>query len=310
MEKGFHHQGVLGTFASAAVAGKLLGLDAEKMVDALSIAGSHSSGTMEYDQSGGEVKRLHSAIAVRGGMVAALLAQRGLTGPATILEGLRGIPRVFVGVEDVEPMLTDLNNRGWFAIQGRTVKPFPTLGTIHTSIQAMTRLMHQQRILPGQVKAIHVGVNSLTLTHGGTIHEPKDTIGAQCSLAFSLGLRLVRGRNDLRDYLDPGSRKDPEILALAKKVQLHADPKMVGDVWGGARVRVILEDQKEMEAEVLYRKGSPEDPFTWEELEAKFRSLASAVLDEQGMRRVIETVNHLEEVKDFSKIVHQLVKAR
>ena len=309
LDRGFHHQSVVGPFGAAAVAGKLLGLNAEKMDHALSIAGSHSSGTMEYDQRGGEVKRLHSSIPVRGGMMAVLLARRGLTGPDTILEGLRGIPRVFVGVEDVEPMVNDLGNHGWYAIQGRIVKPFPTVGTIHTSIQAVTRLMQEQQLRPEQVKEIHIWVNSLTLTHGGSIYEPKDTIGAQFSMAFSLGLRLVKGRNDLRDYLDPSLWKDPEILALGKKVQIHSDPKMVGDAWQGARVQVILADGRVMEAEELYRKGSPQHPFTREELDIKFRSLASAVLDEQGMRRVMEMVTHLEEVEDISQVVHLLVKS-
>lgn len=63
VELGFHHQGVVGPFGVAAVVSKLLGMPPDQVAHALSIAGSHSSGTMEYDQAGGEVKRYHNAMA-------------------------------------------------------------------------------------------------------------------------------------------------------------------------------------------------------------------------------------------------------
>ena len=63
----------------------------------LAIAGSHAGGTMEYDQSGGEVKRMHNGMACCGGLRSAMLAQMGLTGPPTIFEGERGILKVIPG---------------------------------------------------------------------------------------------------------------------------------------------------------------------------------------------------------------------
>jgi 2-methylcitrate dehydratase PrpD len=309
LDKGFHHQTVIGPFGAATVAGKLLGLDADKMVHALSIAGSHSSGTMEYDQTGGEVKRVHSSIAVRGGMMAVLLARRGLTGPPTILEGLRGIPRVFAGIENIDGIVKDLGRRDWFAVQGRIVKFFPTVGTIHTAIQTIDRLMREKSLRPEQVEEIHIGVGPLTVSHGGAIYEPTDTISAQFSMAFSLALRLLKGRNDLTDYMNAELWTDPEIVALIKKVHIHADPKMVGDIWCGAWARVVLRDGTTLETEQLYRKGSPQEPATWEELTGKFRRLASAALDEQGVQRIAETVDRLDQLDDVSALAQLLVKS-
>lgn len=308
LDKGFHHQTVIGPFGAATVAGKLLRLDADRMVHALSIAGSHSSGTMEYDQTGGEVKRVHSSIAVRGGMMAVLLAQRGLTGPQTILEGLRGIPRVFAGIEDISGITANLARRDWFAIQGRIVKFFPTVGTIHTAIQAVGRLIDQQSLRPEQVKEIHIGVGPLTVHHGAAIYQPTDTISAQFSLAFSLALRLVKGTNELGDYLKPELWTDPAIVSVINKVHVHADPRMVGDIWCGAWARVLLNDGSTLETEQLYRKGSPQEPASWDELTAKFRSLASAALDERGMQRLIDAVSNLDQLEDVSQLLPMLVK--
>lgn len=308
LDKGFHHQSVVGPFGAATVAGKLLGLTEDEMVHALSIAGSHCSGTMEYDQRGGEVKRIHSSIPVRAGIIAALLAQQGLTGPDSILEGLRGIPRVFGDILDPDPISEELGPEGWHAVQGRIVKPFPTLGTLHTSIQAITRLQ-EQGLRPEDVDHIDVWANSLTLSHGGAIYEPKDTIGAQFSMGFSLALRLIKGRNYLQDYMDPSLWSDPEIVALGKRVTVHADPDMVGEIWFGARVDVTLVNGTQMEATELYRKGSPQAPLTEDELLVKFRGLASAALDESEIQRIFEVVGSLDKLADIADLGRVLTKA-
>ncbi len=306
LERGFHHHSVVGPFGSAATAGKLLRLDADTMVHALAIAGSHACGTMEYDQSGGEVKRLHAGIPVRGGMMAAFYAERGITGPDTILEGLRGVPRAFGGLTDVDAITADLRPPARYAIEQRIVKPYPTLGALHTGIQAMARLRDEQGLVAAQVREVHVHVNPLVVAHGGAIQTPRDVIGAQFSMAYSLALALVRGGNELRDYIDAALWTDPRIVALATKVRVHGDPAMVGERRFAARLEVLLEDGRRMEVDEPWRKGSTRLPFSAEELEAKFRSLAAAVLDEAGMRRVIDAVARLEALEDVSELAELL----
>jgi 2-methylcitrate dehydratase PrpD len=90
LSAGWHGSKVLGVFGAAAAAGHLLGLDPRQLTNAFGIAASDAGGTMEYDRSGGEVKRLHAGSAARIGTEAALLAELGLTGPSTIFEGHRG----------------------------------------------------------------------------------------------------------------------------------------------------------------------------------------------------------------------------
>jgi 2-methylcitrate dehydratase PrpD len=60
--RGFHSTSVYGPFGAAAAAAKLLKLNKESLTYALGIAGSHCSGTTEYDQTGGDIKRLHAGM--------------------------------------------------------------------------------------------------------------------------------------------------------------------------------------------------------------------------------------------------------
>jgi len=88
-KRGFHAPGSTGTFGAAVAAGRLLGLDENKMVHALGIAGSYSGGLMEFSrcQEGAMIKRLHLGKAAEGGVTAASLARRGFAGPDSVLEG-------------------------------------------------------------------------------------------------------------------------------------------------------------------------------------------------------------------------------
>ena len=80
-KRGFHSHGIGAPFGAMTTAARLMGLNNGQILHAFGIAGMHSSGTMEYDQTGGEVKRVIAGIAARGGIQAAMLAQLGLTGP-------------------------------------------------------------------------------------------------------------------------------------------------------------------------------------------------------------------------------------
>ncbi|MBI2230715.1 MAG: MmgE/PrpD family protein, partial [Deltaproteobacteria bacterium] len=202
MRRGYHAQSTIGVFIAAAAAGKILRLNPVQMTHALAIAGSHAGGTMEYDQTGGEVKRLHNGMACCGGLRSALLAQMGLTGPPTIFEGERGILKVMSGGCNVEPIVKDLQpGSGSLALYHAAMKRFPVNASQHSPIELLDNLIRANNIEPRQVAKIEVGVNEGVLRHGGTIYQPKEVIEAQFSLRFSLALRLLQGNNDLRHYL-------------------------------------------------------------------------------------------------------------
>src|SRR5438034_11844891 len=90
---------VTGTFATALLAAELMGLDEDRSVAALGIALSQASGVMEFLTNGSSVKSLHPGWAAHGGVVAALFARAGMTGPETSLDGKHGLFRQFTGDE-------------------------------------------------------------------------------------------------------------------------------------------------------------------------------------------------------------------
>ncbi|MBI4321446.1 MAG: MmgE/PrpD family protein [Chloroflexi bacterium] len=304
--RGFHPHSVIGVFAATAVAGKILGLTSKELTNAFGIAGSHASGTMEYDQSGGEVKRVHNGIAVRSGIQSAMLSSYGLTGPATIFEGKRGIFRLFAGVEKPEALALDLTIGSGVINNG--IKQYPANASQQSSIDVLADLMKKNGLKAADVERIDVDLNEDKIMHCGSIYEPQEAIQAQFSLPFSLAIRLLKGSNDLGLYMDRELWHERTVLDLAHRIHLHPNPEAKGDLTYLSRMRVSLRDGHTLEARSDYPKGSSENPLTKEEVCHKFRKLASAVLPDERVEEVIRSVDNIEQMADVSQLARLLVK--
>jgi 2-methylcitrate dehydratase PrpD len=304
MQRGYHAQGVVGVFIAAATAGKIERLNPAQMTHAFAIAGSHASGTMEYDQSGGEVKRMHSGLACAGGMRSALLAAAGLTGPSTILEGKRGIIRVFGGELKTDPVIKNLGED--YAVLHAAIKRFPVNASQHSPIELLDNLVQEQRFQARDIEEIEVGVNEGVLLHGGTIYEPKEVIEAQFSLRFSLAVRLLKLSNDLEFYLDPQVWRDPEILELGKNIVLFADPTATGERRFACKMKVTLRGGKIIEGDITSPRGTSRNPLSAEEIRNKFFRLGSKVLSDQKLNEIIGKVERIEGEDDIGNIARAM----
>ena len=307
MRRGYHAQSTVGVFIAAAAAGKILRLNAAQMTHALAIAGSHASGTMEYDQSGGEVKRLHSGMACCGGLRSALLAEIGLTGPPTIFEGERGVLKVMSGAGNVEPLIQDLRpGNDDLALYHAAMKRFPVNASQHAPIELLDQLIGANDIEAGQVARMTVGVNEGILLHGGSIYQPKEVIEAQFSLRFSLALRLRQGNNDLRHYLDPAMWNDAAMLDIGKKIELRGDPAAVGARRFACNMTVHLADGREITGSLAAPKGNYGNPLSARELREKFFRLGATVLPQSRLAEIIDRAATIEMLDDLAPLAELL----
>jgi 2-methylcitrate dehydratase PrpD len=289
--------GVFGAVGAAAV---LLGLSVEQTAHSLAIAGAEASGTLEYDRSGGEVKRLFPGLAARSGIEAAVLAQAGLTGPLTIFEGERGIYRLFG--DGSEPRVdavwgTDLHIRGAF------FKLNPAAGTHLAPIEALADLMAEHEIKPVDVTRIVVAVAPFAVHHGGETGEPADAVGAQYNLGFSLALRMVESGNAVHSYLDPHKWSDPEISRISRSVVVEALDLGPDESPMGARVDVELGDGRVVSKRQLTFKGHADDPAGWADIERKFRSVVAGLLSERDADSIVAAIADLEHLPGIDPLI-------
>lgn len=305
LDLGWHGMKVGGPFAVAATTSKLLGLRADRIAHALAIAGSESSGTTEYNQSGGSAKRYHAGMAVRSGIEAALLAKEGLTGPLTIFEGERGIQRLF---SERKP---GSNKRFWdgsFHILRNMYKLYPVVGTLHAPLDALAMVLLQRiDASPDDIERVEVRMADWAVRHSTRIRRPEDMTGAQFSLAFAFALRIARGRVSLDDFADAGSWTDPELLRLADRIEAvpMAVPEGANEMYGD--VTVFWRDGTHDRAFVPIPRGFWTNPASNEDLRAKFRDVTAQTLSSRATEQVITLVDRAEDWPDVSALWEVLV---
>jgi len=304
--RGFHSHGIGAPFGAVTTAARLFRMNDRQILHAFGIAGMQSSGTMEYDQTGGEVKRVIAGIAARSGIQAAMLAQRGLTGPSTIIEGKRGFLKVFADQVEPEEITRDLGSD--FKIMRIWFKLYPCVATVQGVIYTLTKLIEEHRFGPDDIDEIRVGISETSLSHGGAIYEPHDTASAQFSLPFSLAIRLLKNDNDLSFYMDPKLWTDTKVLALAKKVKSYADPNAEKDQNYNTTMEVKLTNGKTHKAFEPYPPGSPLNMVSRDVLHAKFRKMARAVLPDERIERLVEAVDRLDGSDDAANLISLLIK--
>ena len=129
-ERGWHHA-TLTAFVSPIVAARMLHLDCSKMQHAIGISAS-ARATLGAVTAGKltMMKNTVDPLATQSGVFAALLAEKGYTGPEHVIDGKEGLVHCF-GPEWKLNILTDGLGESWRITQCG-MKAFPTEALTHT----------------------------------------------------------------------------------------------------------------------------------------------------------------------------------
>ena len=227
-------------------------------------------------------------------MQACLLARRGFTAPLAALDGKFGLLEVFGGAS-TRPQALDEDAGERFAVAAWT-KVYPFCGGLHAMAQALETLRTRHAIGPQSVKHVRVGVKASSLkTHAEV--APKETMAAQYSMPFAAALALVGDPRDPRAFIGE-ALNDPAVCALARRVELHHDPRMEGkeypSIVGGAHVELELDDGRKFESEMWNAHGMPTKPCSEEQIRKKFRSVAGECISDASAADVAALVGRIE----------------
>lgn len=301
-KKGFHAPGLTGTFGAAIAACKILGLSAKEITHALGIAGSFSSGLLEFSRAkgGGMVKRLHMGRAAEGGVLAAMLASKGFTGPESVLEGKFGFCSAYSNNPDLSKLTIGLGPD--FETLNICIKRYPCHIYAQAPIEALMGLVQDHPFDPSEIDKIIIGGEEKLKTHH-SIYEPKDLMAAQYSIPYSVALAVFFNLEDPKN-LSEKNLYDSKVLELTRKVEVRVDDEIDQmHESRAARVVVRLKNGLELKREVLHFKGTPQNPLEPEELHSKFAMLAAAVLSPDKAGQIIKKIEHLEDLENVATLL-------
>jgi len=277
-KRGFQSTGTCDGFGTAAAAGRLLfrGKDAaQKIADALGIAGGHAGGLAQFYYSGGSAKRIHAAHAAEGGVTAALLAEQGFSGPNDIIEGQGGFARAYA--DGFNPALIEEGLGQRFHLMDVLMKSHAAAARVAAGIDAMLALREQHGFGSADIANMALGIPKIIQGRLTNPH-PVDLQAAQMCLPFSVALAakvpLTPGgitTLGIPDY--EAGLKDKSLHSIEERTTIALDDEVEAasnELSTAARVSVALRDGRKLSMLVPAPKGSPSQPFTAAEHEARF----------------------------------------
>ena len=306
----FHPTSLTGSFAAAAVAGKLYRLTEDQLVHAFGICGSQAGGIIEYLADGSWTKRLHPGWAAHAGVAAVILARAGFTGPETVFEGAHGFYQAFAGASaeaTLDALLATLG-RQW-ELEQLTLKPYPCGSIAQPYMDCALRLREKHQIRPEDIASIGCrtaeGPVPRLWEPLAAKHRPANGYAAKFSLPYLLAVMFVKGRASLAEFTDEAVRDD-SVLEVAGKVGYELDSTIDYPRQFIGHVAVRLHDGRLLEEGQDHPRGGPDSPMSREEVEAKFRGNASLAVPEAQASRVISLVGDIEGQPDLHALMRSL----
>ncbi len=234
------------------------------------------------------------------GIWAAMLAQKGFTGPTTIIEGHDGLIEVIMNGEYDLSQLTHL--KGKFAIRETCIKSIIADFSSHGHLSATLRLVKEHDIKPEDVVEVRITTSKRCAEHTGDPIKkyPKNKETADHSSYYLTAIAVI-DRQIGPDQFTPEKFHDPKVRALIDKIELKGDPDL--DKARPAGISEILTRQGgTYRCRVDYPRGHARNPMTDDEIVEKFRRMASKYMGETQMKKVIDTVFDLDRLDDIVEL--------
>ena len=304
-KQSFHPTAVCGTFGVAAGLSSVLDLTEKQMVSALGVAGSFTSGIIEYLAEGSWTKRVHPGWSANSGMNAALIAKSGFYGPRTVFEGEHGFFEAFALKEierDYSHLTDGLGNR--WENQNLAFKPFACGTMAQPFVDCAIKIRKKIKNLNN--------ISSITAKVGeGTVHRlweplkekknPSTPYSAKFSVPYCVAVGFIRGDAGLNEFNEK-SINDKQILNLASKVNYEIDPNNEYPKNYTGTLICKTSENEFTEHQPCFRGGIKE-PLTKDDIDKKYNAnLNYSKISEENKKSLNNFIETLFTKPDFSKI--------
>jgi aconitate decarboxylase len=310
VNRGWHCGAIYGVLGAVAGAGKVHGLDEAQFEDAIGIAATQACGLMSA-QFEAMVKRMHSGMAARSGVLGAALAEAGFTGIKQVLErDYAGFASTFCGQDPFDlSRLTNGLGVDWEVMRIAVKPPYSCMAGIHSAIEGALQIRERPGFEATSIEHIDIGVTEAMKHHGGwKLERPATVMGAQMNHAYAVAVTLLDGMPTVPQFA-PQRINQEDVWELVNRIDVHHDPEIdargEGGRWG-TRLRVRLKGGDTFEVGVTHPKGGHIRPFTNEEIVTKFDLLAGLVTLRDRAEELKRMVLNLEAIEDVTELARAL----
>jgi 2-methylcitrate dehydratase PrpD len=310
MSEGWFATQLFGYIAGAATAGRLVGLSEEQMENALGIGFNQLAGSRQMAVGEAtDCRSMQAGFCGQGAITAALLAQKGVTGPKEIFEGRYGFFTNYIrqGQPNWDALAGELGMR-WKFVETHGFKVWPACAATRAPNAAVLHLRNTHSIAPDDVKELAIvggdGMTELLSTPIESKRIPQVSIDGKYSIPFTAAVMMQYGTVKLSNYTQAGLN-DPAALAMAQRVRFEQIPEHE-KTSRMPEIRITTTSGQTFSHRVDSVPGDPRNPVAWPQVEAKFRdcvSFAPNPIPAANVDRVIEMVHELDKLEDVTEIV-------
>lgn len=286
VKRSYHSTGVVGTLACAAACAKLYKLDAEGIENAIALATTMTGGLLSYGDSRPAIKPINPAKAAENGVLAAMMAAKGIKGPLEALEGPNGWFNAVTDSYNEDALIRKDGEH--LLLHECYFKLYPSCRHTHCGLEAACNL--HEKINPADIIEVFVNIYPNAIKLAGQIKYPKDQDETKFSIHYTLACALLNGSYGTAD-MHPENMSD-EIRNMISKITLIPDETMENreKAIRGAKVTVNLNSGEKIEELILVPKGDPEKPLSFENIREKLFVCAMGVAKEEKLEKLTEYV--------------------
>ena len=249
---------------------------------------------------------MHAGRAAMDGLLAALLAEGGMTGPQAVLEAKEGFLQAYA--KDVHPDEITRELKNQYEISFGYHKIHSACGHSFPAIDAALVLRKEMRDRIAAIKQIEIKTY-----HAAAIlnrKTPQSIPEARFSIPFLVGLALVRGRVSQAEWV-PDTLHDAQINKIASIVTVIEDREINAQFpkLRSAVLQAKMEDGRVIEKKIDSPLGMPDNPIRWEGIEEKFYAASEGILNPSLQKEIIHKIRDLEDIDSISEITSLLGKS-
>ena len=283
------------TFGAAAAAGALAGLKQPQVRHLLSYAAQQASGVSCWMRDPEHIEKAFDfgGMPARNGVAAATMVAHGMSGVEDVFSGERSFFVAYGGKPDV--LARGLGET--FEIMNASIKRWSVGSPIQAPLDSLLLLKQEARFGIEEIERVEVRV-----AHQGANTVDNRDMPDIC-MQHMCAVMLVDGTVSFKSSHDVKRMRDPRIVALREKVGLSGDDELSRAMPSRQGiVEITLRDGRRLRHHTRAVRGTPDNPMTRAEVDAKSYDLMAPVLGHARARRLCDAIWTLDKMHDARKL--------
>ena len=302
--RGFHPTATTGIFGCSAAGARLLGYSALQTANAMGLNVSQSAGSTQFLENGSWNKRFHTGLAAHNAVMSLVMARHDYLGATSPIEGSRGYFALYAGDgADAARALDGLGSD--FEVMNTALKPYPCCRYSHATIDAVADIVRAESLASPDIEGIEITMGEtgygLVADPAEMKRVPSNVVEGQFSVYFAAAATAREGNYawDAYERLD-----DTEVRRLMQRTSVTLDERVGAGMESIVSLRTA--DGRVIERTVPFPKGEPENPMSWDEMQAKFTEWSEPVIGASRTAQVIESIASLESLASMNELTAKL----